>query len=46
MGDNRFFDEYTIYARFFPGVLSALPLLVLWYFLSGNTQLKDLVNFL
>ena len=46
MGNPKFLDEYTIYARFFPSIISALPLLVLWYFLSGNTQIKDLLNFL
>lgn len=40
------FNSYTIYARFFPCIISALPLFVLWFFLSENIQLKELVTYL
>jgi hypothetical protein len=40
------FNNYTIYARFFPCIISALPLFVLWFFLSDNIQLKELGNYL
>jgi len=40
------FSTYTIYARFFPCIISALPLFILWFFLSENIQLKELGTFL
>ncbi len=40
------FNTYTIYARFFPCIISALPLFVLWFFLSDNIQLKELGAYL
>jgi hypothetical protein len=40
------FNAYTIYARFFPCIISALPLLVLWFFLSDNIKLKELGTYL
>jgi len=40
------FNTYTIYARFFPCIISALPLFILWFFLSENIQLKELVTYL
>lgn len=36
------FDEYTWKARFFPCIISAMPLFILWFFLSDNIQLKEL----
>jgi hypothetical protein len=38
-------DTYTLYARFFPGILAATPLFVLWFFLARETEWKDLLNF-
>lgn len=40
------FNNYTIYARFFPCIVSALPLFILWFFLSTNIQLKELGAYL
>jgi len=40
------FDTYTIYARFFPGILSAMPLFVLWYFLLQEPKWNDLLTFI
>ena len=40
------FDEYTWKARFFPCIISVLPLFVLAFFLSGDVELKNLAEFL
>ncbi|HUT28858.1 MAG TPA: hypothetical protein VMX13_03615 [Sedimentisphaerales bacterium] len=40
------FDEYTWKARFFPCIISAMPLFVLWFFLSDNIQVKALGAYL
>lgn len=40
------FDSYTIYARYFPCIISAFPFFILWFFLSKNIQLKELAIFL
>ena len=40
------FDEYAWKARFFPCIISILPLLVLWGFLSENVKLRELWTFL
>ena len=40
------FDAYTVYARFFPAIVTALPLFVLWYFVAELAQLRNLMNFL
>jgi hypothetical protein len=40
------FDRYTIQARFFPCIMSVLPLFVLAFFLSGDVELKNLAKFL
>jgi len=40
------FNTYTFYARFFPCIISALPLFILWFFLSENIQLKELGAYL
>jgi hypothetical protein len=39
-------DPYTVYARLFPGALSALPLFVLWFFLARDTEWRNLLNFI
>lgn len=38
-------DTYTTFARIFPGILSALPLFVLWYFVSQEPDWKGLLSF-
>lgn len=43
---KKLIDTYTIYARFFPCIISALPLFVLWFFLSENIQFRELWTFL
>lgn len=30
------FNEYTIFARFFPSILTVIPFFILWYFLRQN----------
>ena len=39
------FDTYTIIARFFPGVISAIPLFVLWFFVSEIEDINGLVSY-
>lgn len=39
-------DNYSIRARYFPAVLSALPFFVIWFYLSKNENLRDLGSFL
>ena len=39
-------DRYTLQARFFPTIISALPLVVLAFFLSQDAQLNQLGKFL
>lgn len=39
-------DTYAIRARHFPALLSALPFFVIWFHLSDNVQLKELVSFI
>lgn len=39
-------NPYTIFARYLPALLSALPFFVIWYYLSGNSQLKGLASFI
>jgi hypothetical protein len=39
-------DTYTIYARYCPAILSAMPLFVLWFFLVGDTRWTDLLQFI
>lgn len=43
---NASFDLYTVRARFFPAMLSALPLIVLAFFLSGDVELSKLGKYL
>ena len=40
------FDTYSTHARMLPAVISATPLLVLWYFLLREPAWKDLLDFL
>jgi len=40
------FDTYIVYARFSPCIISALPLFILWFFLSKNIQLRELWAYL
>ncbi len=40
------FDTYSIPARVFPSVLSAIPVFVLLFFLSGDVELRELGKFL
>ena len=42
----KFLDPYTIFARYLPALLSAFPLFILWFHLSDNVQLKELVSFI
>ena len=39
-------DTYAIRARHFPALLSSLPFFVIWFYLSDNVQLKELVSFI
>ena len=39
-------DTYTIRARYFPVLLSALPIFVIWFYLSDNVQFNELVSFI
>jgi hypothetical protein len=39
-------DTYTLFARFIPAVVSAFPLFVLAFFLSGDVQLRQLGQYL
>ena len=43
---KRQIDRYTPYARFFPCIISALPLFILAFFLSADVELKELGQFL
>lgn len=40
------FDVYALYARAFPALISALPLFVLWYFLSDVGDLSALLEYI
>jgi hypothetical protein len=40
------FDSYTVIARFFPALLCAVPVFVLWYFLLREPAWQDLLGFL
>lgn len=40
------FNTYSIYARFFPAILCALPLTIIWYFLSQDHEVKALGEYL
>lgn len=40
------FDSYSLYARVYPALICAVPLFVLWYFLSEFGELSDLMSFI
>lgn len=40
------FDYYTVYARMFPAIISALPLFVLWYFMVPLGELSGLMSYI
>lgn len=39
-------NTYTLKARYFPSLLSALPFFVIWYYLSDHVELKSLTSFM
>ena len=39
-------NPYTIFARYLPALVSALPLLVIWYYMSAKFQLDGLASFI
>jgi len=39
------FDSYTLHARVFPALISALPLFFLWYFISKFGDLSGLMSY-
>ena len=43
---KRLIDGYVLNARFFPCIISAIPLFVLAFFVSGDVELRQLVRFL
>ena len=43
---RKLFDRYTIIAVSFPGIITFLPLIILWFFLVNHDEFKDLTSFL
>ena len=43
---KKVLNPYTIFARYLPALASALPLFVIWYYLSDNFQLEGLASFI
>ena len=43
---KKMLNPYTIFARYLPSLMSAIPLFVTWYYLSGNFELKGLASFI
>lgn len=43
---GKIIDSYSLYARFFPSIVSSLPFFVIWFFLADNLRLKELGSFL
>ena len=39
-------DTYTIRARYYPALVSALPFFIIWYYISDNIQLEGLASFI
>ena len=39
---KKLFNFYTIFARYLPAILSALPFFVIWFYLSDDFQLTEL----
>jgi len=37
-------DTYTIYARIFPAILSSVPLIVLWFFVTREAEWNNLLE--
>ncbi len=40
------FNTYSMQARFFPAIISSIPLMTLFYFLIGDDEVKNLAEFL
>ena len=43
---KKVINPYTIFGRYLPAIVSALPVLVIWYYLSDNFQLEGLASFI
>lgn len=43
---KKVLNPYTIFARYLPALLSALPFFVIWYYLLDNFQLEGLASFI
>lgn len=43
---KKLFDSYTIIARIFPSIITALPLIILWFYIRNISGLDDLVKYL
>ena len=43
---KKLLNTYTLFARYLPVILSALPVFVFWFYLSDNIQLEELVAFI
>lgn len=43
---RKVIDSYTVYARFLPCIISALPGFILWYFLADNVELQQLASYI
>lgn len=43
---SKIIDVYSIYARFFPSIISSLPFFISWFFLAENVRLRELGSFL
>ena len=43
---KKVLNPYTIFARYLPTLISALPFFVIWYYLSGNFKLEGLASFI
>ena len=43
---KKLLNTYTIFARYLPALLSALPVFVFWFYLSDNVQLEELISFI
>jgi len=46
MTDQQRFSAYEIYARYFPAVLTALPALILGFYLSKGAETKELMDYI
>ena len=43
---KKVLNPYTIFARYLPALVAALPLLVIWYYMSDKFQLEGLASFI